>query len=342
MRLRSLFVASACTLPLTVAGQQTTPAESHRSTPAYDSYLTGNPDDVTRKTTGGLQLEGGGTDIPDAFRWLIDHAGGGDVVVIRASGSDGYNPWIPTLGDVDSVESIVFHSREAASDPDVLKSLEHAEAVFLAGGDQSNYIKYWKGTPVETTIEALAKRGVPIGGTSAGLAVLARFGFSAMNDSIASAAALANPYDEKITIERDFLSLPHLDGIITDSHFAVRDRMGRSLAFLARIVADGWASPARSIAVDQESAVLVEPDGSAHVVGKTATYFMRTTQAPTVCRPNTPLSIDGIDVYRVPPGGTFNLTTWTGTGGTAYTLSVHDGVIQSSTGQIYSSAPTFF
>jgi hypothetical protein len=43
----------------------------------------------------------------------------------------------------------------------------------------------------------------------------------------------------------------------------------------------------------------------------------------------------GFKTYRVPPGGSFNLKTWTGTGGSAYVLSVEAGVVSSSSGKIY-------
>ena len=80
-------------------------------------------------------------------------------------------------------------------------------------------------------------------------------------------------YSSKITIERDFLDLPYLKGIITDTHFVERNRLGRTLVFLARMLQDGMASPARAIAVDSTTAVLVESDGTASVVGKTTAYF---------------------------------------------------------------------
>jgi cyanophycinase len=313
-------------------------AQLASKTTHYDLFVLGNTTDVATKTRGGLQLEGGGTDQPDAFAWLVDHAGGGDIVVIRASGTDAYNPFIAKLGKTNSVTTIVFHDRDAASDPAIIERLQHAEAVFLAGGDQSNYVEYWKGTPVEDTLNALAKRGVPIGGTSAGLAVMGQFGFSAMSAthaSITSPEALANPFSDKLTIERAFLSLPNMAGIITDSHYVVRDRLGRSLVFLARMQQEGWANPARLIAVDQESAVLVEADGSAKVVGKTNAYFMTTTHEPDVCQPNTPLTMHDIAVFRVAPGGTFNIKTWTGPDGLAYTLAVDKGVVTSSNGKLY-------
>jgi len=330
----------ACALALVAVASaalfaQQAPATAHKIAPTYESYLTGNAADATARTKGGLQLEGGGTDIPEAFTWLIDHAGGGDIVVLRASGADGYNPFIMKLGKVDSVESIVFKSREASSDKDVLSAIEHAEAVFLAGGDQSKYVTYWKDTPVQAALEALAKRGVPIGGTSAGLAVLGQWGYSGMNASVTSRTALADPYSTDVTLERTFVTLPNMAGIITDSHVGPRDRLGRTLTFLARITTDGWASSARGMAVDQESAVLVEADGSARVVGKAPTYFLQTTKAADVCKPGTPLTIAGINAYRVPAGGTFNVKTWTGTGGESYVLSVDKGVVTSSTGKIY-------
>ncbi len=43
--------------------------------------------------------------------------------------------------------------------------------MFIAGGDQANYVRGWKGTPVEDAINANVAAGKPIGGTSAGLAV---------------------------------------------------------------------------------------------------------------------------------------------------------------------------
>src|SRR5262245_58679019 len=112
----------------------------------YEAFRLGNVADVSTKPTGGLQLEGGGTDQPEAFAWLVKHANGGDVLVIRASGTDAYNPLIAKQGTADSVETIVFKSRAASSDPAVLEKLARAEAIFLAGGDQGNYIKYWKDT----------------------------------------------------------------------------------------------------------------------------------------------------------------------------------------------------
>ncbi|WP_083340258.1 Type 1 glutamine amidotransferase-like domain-containing protein [Nitrosomonas communis] len=61
---------------------------------------------------------------------------------------------------------------EAANDEFVVNTINQAEAIWIAGGDQSNYTNYWKGTPVQEALNDRILQGIPIGGTSAGLNVL--------------------------------------------------------------------------------------------------------------------------------------------------------------------------
>ena len=311
--------------------RQVSSASAASSKPSYEYYVVGNSGDVTRNTSAGLVLMGGGTDVDAAFQWMIGKSGGGDFVVIRASGTDAYNPWIYSdLGGVDSAETIIIKNRAAASDPFVVNQIRNAEALFIAGGDQSNYVDYWKGTPVEDAIHYLVTRNVPIGGTSAGLAVMGEFVFSAANGTIYSDTALANPYNNKVALDRDFLVLPNMGGIITDSHFVTRDRMGRLLTFLARIVQDGWASSAKGIGIDEMTALAVDSTGKAMVFGSGAAYFLSAPGTPEVCQPKTALTYHNISVYRVAGAATFNFSRWTGSGGTAYTLNVDAGVVTST------------
>jgi cyanophycinase len=231
---------------------------------------------------------------------------------------------------VDSVETIIFETREAAFNDFVVAKIRSAEALWIAGGDQGNYVRYWKGTPVEGAIHELARRKVPMGGTSAGLAILGEFSFAAIADTIRSPEALANPYDANITIERDFLRFPQLAGVITDSHFSARARMGRSVAFLARVRQDGWSADPRGIAVDERTALLVEESGASRVVGDGAVYFLRTSEAPTQCSPGRPLEIADVAVVRLRREEKFDLRGWSGAGGTAYSLTAGGGKLQST------------
>jgi N-acetylated-alpha-linked acidic dipeptidase len=298
----------------------------------YRYFLLGNPDNVQASTSPGFALMGGGTDQDAAFQWMCEKAGVGDFVVLRASGSDAYNPYIKNLCPaLNSVRTLVIASREGANRKFVSDTIRNAAGVFIAGGSQDNYIKFWKDTPVEDAINVAIAKGAPVGGTSAGLAVLAEYNFSALNDTIKSADALENPFDPRVTIGRDFLHIPHLRGKITDSHFVTRDRMGRLLVFLARIAHDGGAVLPCGIGIDEKSAVLMQADGTARVVGNGAAYFVRVSAAPEECRPNRPLTLREVSVYRISAGaGKFDLANWLGQGGVAYTLSAENGVIKSS------------
>lgn len=308
----------------------------------YDHFVVGNPGDVVTPTSGLLVLQGGGTDIDENFVRMGGRAGGGDFVVIRASGTDAYNPYIYELCSCDSVETIIFKNRQAAFDSFVIDRIRNAEALWIAGGDQSHYVQFWKNTPVEDAINHVAGKPAPVGGTSAGMAIMSEFVYSAMSaSSLTSEEGLSNPFHRDLTLDRDFLALPKLGGVITDQHVEERDRMGRTVAFLARLVKDGWTADGKAIAADRETALHVDPtDGTSEVLSTTNhrtpfVYFLRTSGPPEVCAPRTPLTYRNIAVYRIGPGGTFDLDTWQGKRGIAYTLTAENGVLTSSRVEIY-------
>lgn len=299
-------------------------------TPKLQVFRTGSTADVVTKTSAGFALMGGGTDLDEAFKFLCQKSGGGDIVVLRASGTDAYNPYIAGLCKQNSVTTLLIASREAANDPAAADAIRHAEAIFIAGGDQSNYINYWQGTPVQTELNESIRRDVPIGGTSAGLAVLGEFVFAALRDSATSPETLADPFNERVTITRGFVDIPLLKRTITDSHFVKRDRQGRLLGFLARIVSDGMPTEVRGIGIDERAAVLIEPDGMARVVGNGKAAYFYSAHRPEVCEKRKPLTYRNIDVIRIAPGGRFDLSHWSTTSGDHYKLNVVDGKVKST------------
>ena len=322
VRLNRLFAAF-----LLLAAVLAAPAQAGKP---YQYYAVGNAANVVlpQPSKPAMVLMGGGPDVDAAFAWMIQKGGGGNFVVIRSRGTDAYNPYIYAMGGVQSVETLVIPSRAAASDPFVVERIRGAEALFIAGGDQADYVEYWQGTPVQAAIQELAGRNVPIGGTSAGMMLLGRFGFAALNGSITSADALANPYDKRVTLVRDYLTLPDMGSVVTDAHFDSRDRLGRLVTFMARIVNDGWAGMARGIGVDVETALLVE-DGKGTRVGLGAVTFLQSVGLPQVCKPKQPLTYMNLDAQRMAGGGSFDLRNWAGYGGSTVrsTVSAVEGVI---------------
>jgi cyanophycinase len=333
----------AATLALGLLTACTRPGVADRTPgPGVQRFLTGNAADVVTPTRGFWVLQGGGDDVDFNYVRMGQYGGGGDFVVLRASGEAEYNDYVFALCRCDSVETLVFSGREAASDPAVIATILNAEALFIAGGDQSNYVRYWKDTPVEDAIHRIAAKPAPIGGTSAGMAILGEYAYSAMGkESLTSAAAMADPFAPDVTLARDFLRLPRLEDLLTDQHLQERDRIGRTLVLLARIMNAGWSDSPRAIAADRETAVHIDPaDGSVEIHARSDhptpfAYFLSPSRPPDRCEPGLPLTLLDVDVYRIGPGGRFDLDDWQGTEGIAYRLSVRDGALESSRGEVY-------
>ncbi|MFT4524060.1 MAG: cyanophycinase-like exopeptidase [Bacteroidia bacterium] len=297
---------------------------------------------------------GGASEHDEAMKWFLQQANGGDILVLRASGSDGYNDYLYSdLGvTVNSVETIVFNNSNASNSAYVQDKVAKAEAIWMAGGNQWNYVSYWRNTPIDSLINiGLTERNIVIGGTSAGMAVQGGLYFSAENGTVTSAAALANPYNIDMTVDStDFLHNDYLQDVITDTHYDDPDRKGRHVAFLARAVVDYGVS-AKGIACDEYTAVCIDQAGLATVYGEypeydETIYFLQVNcevadNVPETCVSGSSLTWNhagqAVKVYVVKGtefgANTFSLADWeTGSGGVWENWSVNNGVLSEVAG----------
>ena len=270
---------------------------------AFEVFNTGSSSDGLYQASGGVCLMGGASENDDAMAWFLERAGGGDVLVLRASGSDGYNDYLyNNLGvEVNRVTTVVCQTASASFHPDVLALVNGAEAIWFAGGNQALYHNLWQGTPLNEAInEALAERNIVIGGTSAGMAILGGLRFEAQNGTVYSDEALENPYNTSMTLDNTpFIDVPVLANTFTETHFDNPDRKGRLLTFMARAYVD-WGIEASAIACDEYTAVCIDENGLARVFGEAPqyldnAYFARVyclldDPTPEVCEAGLPLT----------------------------------------------------
>jgi cyanophycinase len=138
---------------------------------------------------------------------------------------------------------------------------------------------------------------------------------------------LQNPYINSVTVyNNDFLKVPYLQSVITDQHYLTRNREGRSIVFLARILKE-WNVPAKVIAVDERTAVCIDKDGRAKVFGDTVAtkpysfaYFIKTDagKQPEQLEANKALiwnkNQQALEVYEIKSsvdgGGYFNVKSF--------------------------------
>lgn len=275
--------------------------------------IIGDTADVTTPVKGGVALIGGGGNVNGAFQWMIDRSGGGDVVVLTASGNGDYNYDIDSLGKVNSVETLNITTRELANNDTVANIIRNAEMLFIAGGDQSRYMNQWRGTKVNAAINyLLQEKKAPVGGTSAGCAILSGLYYSGEGGSAVSDSVLANPYDSLVTLyNNDFLHAPYLSQVISDQHYVKRGRAGRHVTFMSRIVKDHGIFP-RGIAPDEKTAVCIDETGMAKVFGVSKAYFILSDslKKPELCEPGQPLEWnhngEALKVYEIQASATGN------------------------------------
>ncbi len=303
----------------------------------YTSYFTGNSENIYTETNRGICLMGGSTEDDNAMIWFLEQANGGDILVLRTSGSDGYNNYLYNeLGiDVNSVETIVLNNNAAVNETYIHQKISNAEAIWFAGGNQWNYINYLRGTEANNLInEAITNRNIVIGGTSAGMAIMGGFYFTAENGTVTSEDALSNPYDEAVSVDGSpFLEVDFLSNVITDQHYDDPNRKGRHAVFMSRILTD-YGIPANGIACDEYTAVCIDSFGNARVFGEYPNYddnayFLQvncevSNNYPEVCSSGVPLEWNmdnnAIKVYNVKGTingeNSFNVSTWSsGIGG---------------------------
>lgn len=270
------------------------------------AMIIGDVADVKTATSGGCVLMGGGADVNNAFKWMLQRSGGGDIVVIRSFGDDAYNEYLYKLYPVNSVETIIIDSRGKANDTRIADKIRNAEALFISGGDQWEYVKYWKGTKTNEAINYLVNtKKVTIGGTSAGCAILGNICFDAKNGTVTSQQVLNNPYNSRVSFTTDFIDIPVLKNMITDTHYNDPDRRGRHTGFMARLFNDEDI-PVKGIGVEESTAVCVDENGQAKVFGNNKAYFLNASTEkgkPEICAAGKPLTWNkgrmAVSVYTI-------------------------------------------
>jgi cyanophycinase-like exopeptidase len=278
----------------------------------------GNPANAEATLIGPARyLVGRGSPDQFSFGRFVDTVSGEgqvDVTVISASfpGGDSSTPECNRIIGLDSVNScttLTLLSTEEADHQDAVDLVRKSDIVYFAGGNQCNYMR-WRDSAVIREVTGLYYRGGGVGGGSAGLAIQGEYVYDGCTGSVQSAEAMANPFDELVSLSKGMLPQGSLEGWITDSHFMERGRLGRLIVFLARIMDDTDLDTWHGIGLDNNATVVIGADGSAEAFGA-ATHIVKATRFADTLIPGEPLGISGIEVYTLHPGDTFTMPVFT-------------------------------
>jgi cyanophycinase len=287
--------------------------------------------------------------VDETYRWMhktltgSDTARGGNVIVLRAyTDEDEYSPYMQPRGPFASVQMLgIPHCATQAQVDALAPMIDHADAVYFAGGDQSNYTP-WKSSKIVDSIRKLWDRGGVIGGTSAGLAVQGDLIYDSAaadrlhpNDDsyeVDTKTAAANPLEPEISFTTGYFAWPPLADVLTDTHFARRDRFGRAVTFMA-LARTKHLLPSGNIyavAIDERSALVVDKHGIATLMEyagsgyRTKGAYILSDVRVAQLAAGKPLiaTVHVLHLYR--PGQTVNLFTKQGEG-RSYDVTVTGG-----------------
>ncbi len=268
--------------------------------------------DAQPQLTGpSLLLQGDGQPLDTAVQAQARHVTDAplDLVVLAASAPSGNSatPECDGLVDLSALHScttVTIPNPRGADVTRVADTVRRAEIVYFAGGNQCNYVE-WEGSAVLTAVTDVVERGGGVGGGSAGLALQGDVVYDGCAGSVRSDEALSDPYHRRISFSDSIFAWPALDRIITDSHFAERDRMGRLMSFVARQIAERDTETFYGLGVNEGTAVVVGPNRTGTVYGEAA-YLVHADHPAQTIESGTPLTFSDVNIVRLPQGATYD------------------------------------
>ncbi len=251
-------------------------------------------------TAGDLVLIGGGSKPAEAMKTFIRLAGGPDAPILVF-------PTASELSDTGLVYRKLFEKeygcrnvkiaqvrrRRDALRPAIVRQVQEARGIFFSGGDQRRITACLLGTPVGEAVATAHRRGVVIGGTSAGTACMSSVMITGDGnfDVIASGATKVSQ------------GLGLIRGVILDQHFIARRRLNRLLS----VVLDHPSL--LGIGIDEATAAWFRSDGTMRVLGKGSVVVIDASGATvtTSDQPGNRLGAHGVQLQLLVPGDVLNL-----------------------------------
>jgi len=257
---------------------------------------------------GYLFIVGGG-DWPDGVvKRFVDLAGGfntGRIIILPMASSvpeESAAEWASDFKKfgAKSVETCIL-TREQALKPESAKLFDGAGGVFFSGGDQSRLTGVLLDTPVHKKLLELYEQGCVIGGTSAGAAVM-------------SEVMITGDEVRKVEAGREFETLQarnivtargfgFVQRAVIDQHFVTRKRHNRLISLLAE------HPDLTGVAIDESTAILVNPDETFEVVGAKQVIVYDPAGAKFSILPNQNIGFTNLVMHALTDGDQFDLKT---------------------------------
>jgi cyanophycinase len=256
------------------------------------------------QTKGHLVIVGG-VQTKDIITKFVELAGGENarIIIIPNAGS---NPayWsevqVKEFAELGAKADYLLFSRETADEDSNLKKMDWANAVFFLGGDQNNLTRDMLGTKLLNKVYDIYNNGGVVGGSSAGAAVMSEVmitGNELLNKD--SSSSFISIQKGNIETSKGF---GFIKNAIIDQHFLKRKRHNRLITLMCE------HPQLLGIAIDESTAIVVNPDDTFEVIGRNQVLVYDPTEAKNVrVDKNGNLGITGMKMHLLINGDKFDL-----------------------------------
>jgi cyanophycinase len=271
--------------------------------------LPADPDaaPVSRNATRGDLIAIGGAEDKVGDRAVLRE------VVARAGGSGAKVAIFPTASSIPrelaslyetlfrtmgaATEVVWVNERSDALDPEVLKKLEGATAMFFTGGSQGRIVTLLGGTPLAQAIRRAHRAGAVVAGTSAGASVIC-------DHMIAQGKKGYAPRRTSVTLAP---GLGLTKRLVIDQHFAQRHRIGRLFAAVALnpFLLGVGIDEDTAIVIDRQNKVSVRGHGTVTIIDGANILHTDIHEIPD----KAPAALLGLTVHLLTQGCTYDIET---------------------------------
>ncbi len=257
-------------------------------------------------TRGHIIPIGGAEDkegMSDILRKFLEVSGGSEarVVIIPTASKledtgSRYERIFEKLGAAHA-KHLPISTRDEAANPAWLADIENATAVFITGGNQLRLTTILGGTAIARAIRKANARGVTVGGTSAGAAILSEHMIAYGKEGI-------TPHAGKVALVPGF---GLTNRIMIDQHFRQRDRLGRLLTAIA------YNPFAVGVGLDEDTAAFIDHEKKLTVVGAGALTIIDASELThssiAEVKQGMPVTMTNVRLHIIAHGGSFDLET---------------------------------
>lgn len=221
----------------------------------------------------------GGVQTKEIVAKFVELAGGENarIIVIPNAGS---NPvyWsevqVKEFNELGAKSDYLLFTKETADADSNLKKMDWANAVFFLGGDQSDLTRDMLGTRLLQKVFEIYYRGGVVGGSSAGAAVMSEVmitGNELLNKD--SSSAFISIQKGNIETAKGF---GFIKSAIIDQHFLKRKRHNRLITLMCE------HPDLLGIAIDESTAIIVNPDETFEVLGNNQVLIYDPTESKNI------------------------------------------------------------